>query len=475
MDAFFEKVNAAAQKLAKNLEHGASYRETDLAVRVVGEFSAGKTRFIKELFGPLIPEKLEPVSSLEAQTLLPLEISFGEKPRLELIRRNNDWDKAEALSTLDEFPERKKLSFKPDLRLRLFLPEEKLILKEGDGYSEGNEPRLLRIIDYPGWNSEDDEKGLNSLGLSEDWRNLGLVYICAATRVENRANQKNLRLFLEAMESGFLDQSSSKTPLFFIVTYADRQECASTVEKLRKLAEDILKDRVEDFPLLILPIDFGNCEESGLRAMREAFWAHLAKNGVPAGRPDAIENIEGLDQVLPYVRQCVQWLDQLADIHKRLKSGGKYMRGREMSFFAGCKPGELGARAWRDWQKRASPELLPEAIASLTPPDLPENHFLRPWLDAYWLPRLAETQKRILYFLEELRKSLEGLKPDLTELENWLEERVGTHYKSAQISPSFAKLIALARTFPENMNKGQALCTLVSLSLLESRYADHPQ
>ena len=43
-----------------------------LTARVVGEYSAGKTRVIREILANQIPQQYSPISSLEAQTRLQL-------------------------------------------------------------------------------------------------------------------------------------------------------------------------------------------------------------------------------------------------------------------------------------------------------------------------------------------------------------------------------------------------------------------
>ena len=61
-----------------------------LTIRVVGEFSAGKTRVIREILKDKIPEPFLPISSQEAQTKLQLEISYGEQDQLFLIEKPED-------------------------------------------------------------------------------------------------------------------------------------------------------------------------------------------------------------------------------------------------------------------------------------------------------------------------------------------------------------------------------------------------
>ena len=58
-----------------------------LTARVVGEYSWGKTRVIREILANQIPQQYSPISSLEAQTRLQLEISYGQNNQLFLIEK----------------------------------------------------------------------------------------------------------------------------------------------------------------------------------------------------------------------------------------------------------------------------------------------------------------------------------------------------------------------------------------------------
>lgn len=75
----------ALRALAERLSRPAAPPDGLLSARVIGEFSAGKTRLLRELLGEVIPPALFPVSSLERQTRLPLEITYGENDADRLV------------------------------------------------------------------------------------------------------------------------------------------------------------------------------------------------------------------------------------------------------------------------------------------------------------------------------------------------------------------------------------------------------
>ena len=146
---FSEKMGNAQTEIADGV----------LTARVVGEYSAGKTRVIREILANQIPQQYSPISSLEAQTRLQLEISYGQNNQLFLIEKSEDLDDAVIVEELTQFPSRAEVSqYNPDdYRLRLLINESRFILAKGDGYSDDNQPKKLFLIDTPGWNSGEDD------------------------------------------------------------------------------------------------------------------------------------------------------------------------------------------------------------------------------------------------------------------------------------------------------------------------------
>ena len=186
------------QSFAGQLEAGSDLTDGVLTARVVGEFSAGKTRFLRELLGHLIPVPLYPISSLERQTRLQLEITYGKTPTLTLIERAEDYQPAKILKDLASFPERQELGVLDPMthRLRLALNEHRLILNDGDGFSNDKSPKRLFLIDTPGWNSGDDELAeRDASSILTGYHNLALIYVSQAARVDGALNAEHLRGF----------------------------------------------------------------------------------------------------------------------------------------------------------------------------------------------------------------------------------------------------------------------------------------
>lgn len=362
----------------------AALEESEATIRVIGEYSSGKTRFLRNLLGDKIPPALAPVSSLETQTLLPLEIMHGEPTRLELVRRAGDWEQATVIEVLDHFPEREELAAKKlvGCRLRLFVDEPRLVVDD----NESRPPKLLRLIDQPGWNSEDDIQGWENLGLSDEWENLALVYVCKLYRLDSDTNQKNLAMFIDALQDGDLLMAKKPLPLFFVLTDCPPEERRTKAKIFRERVEALIRDPVL-FTLKVAAADFAAVDEKNLEALRASFWGHVLPDSDSSpplkGAALAISRWRPDWALRPWLAQSAAWLAGIREMARGLKPHGKYMGKRTMAYFEGLSGVKLAEKAVREWRKELGPRYAAENTAALEPPDLPPDHPLRPWLDAW--------------------------------------------------------------------------------------------
>ena len=65
MNTFFETVRETVENLGKEFSRAPELGDAGMAIRVIGEYSAGKTRLVRELIRDLAPAALLPVSSQE--------------------------------------------------------------------------------------------------------------------------------------------------------------------------------------------------------------------------------------------------------------------------------------------------------------------------------------------------------------------------------------------------------------------------
>lgn len=483
----FHQVEQAIRSIEADFFQQVPLDDATVSVRIVGEFSSGKTRLLREIFSEDIPPPLRPVSSLEMQTLVPLEVTYGETPQLQLIRRREDSDQAEVLSVLDGFPNRQELralvSDPEEFRLRLQVAEPRLTLAEGDGYYEDSAtPQRLRIIDQPGWNSEDEGDDWERLGLSGEWKNLALVYVCRAERLDSRQNQESLKLFLEAFLDGSLDAARERLPLLFVITNCPAEDRKKFTRLQEKRIDAHLGGSAQRFPVKVVPVDFSTMSGAERAAFREEFWAHILSESpspplLGMGADAVIKRWPPEWALQPYLHHCLAWLGKLQGWISGLRAPNGFMRGRTMDFFGHASGQQLVESVRADWRKsleNRAPGLTPEALQSLAVPDLPPDHCLRPWLDSYWLPRLTEPLDALKDFVSLADRSFNGVTPAVTDLEGWLEDRLGQAHARAQhaLSPSFIHLCRMCRTLPEDTPPAALLGTLLAASLFEARYAE---
>lgn len=481
MKTFFETVRDTVENLGREFSRTPELGDAGMAIRIIGEYSAGKTRLVRELIGHLVPAALLPVSSLEVQTRLPLEVTYGETPSLQLVRRVYDTEEAHVLRELETFPDRKDITDESprEMRLRLALPEPRLTLAQGDGlYEDDTRPKRLFLIDMPGWNSEDDASGADGLELSEDWENLALVYVSHVTRLDSAVNQRQLDHFLRALLDGDLLRARDKLPLFFLITACPAAERAAMEKKQQERIRDFLHDN-DKFLVRVMAVDFADMSEEELSHFRRTFWDHvLLESPSPALEQNSVgkrvENWPDAYALRPYLAQCMAVIARLDALFSRVYVNGLYMRGRSMRFFAGLDAPALVSRARELWYKQLeTPEGL-EAIAGLALPTLPDEHPLAPWLEVYWYPRLRSFHEPMLAFFTRADQTLGLLTPDIDDLEAWLAERLDDSRRAAgdAMPRSFRRMCEVIAGLPEDMPEMRRMATVVTLSLLEARYDD---
>lgn len=284
-----------------------------LTVRIVGEFSAGKTRVLSELFPLQISEALKPISSQEAQTKLPLEISYGEVPSLALVQRSSDLDEVQHVKFLDAFPDRQFVSqYDPqEYRLRLLINEPRFILKDGDGYSEDNTPKKLFLIDTPGWNSgEDAIAEVDAKNYLFGEHNLAILYVCHANRLDGHINNEKLKNFLDALIDA--DFYSTNSRLYIVITHCEDASKTRLIEKMNERVCDIWKNELfgnlDDLILKVVAVDFPSMDDHELQDFQEDIWSYLLTE---------VGN-ESFEVQKTYSQQILDW-DESLDIRVLIK------------------------------------------------------------------------------------------------------------------------------------------------------------
>lgn len=484
MTTHIEDGYRALQAFAAHMTKVQQVSDGLLTARVIGEFSAGKTRFLRELLGDSIPPALYPVSSLERQTRLPLEITYGPEPELTLVQRANDCeinDKTLTLQTLTEFPDREDtLQYDPlGHRLRLAIPEDRLILKDGDGYSDDKSAKRLFLIDMPGWNSGDDMVAEGDASeIMAGFHNLALVYVVSAVRLDGLKNSERLNNFLQA----FSDADFVGVPhLIVMMTHCPTAEVNALQAKVKKQVNAMWAELDETVSLSmdLFSIDFEEASPAELITFRQEFWRSL---------------LSPLDQAMassvrhPWVQDIRSWPkhwlldDLLAQTHALLtqaravlQSASKeknYLVGMNMTKLGGLDKPAINKRLKETWSRQmrdtaaAANEPLHQCI-----PILDDKHPLAVWWNTYWVPNLQAALQPIRNFLQAASRALDQVNPNTSDLQAHLSQQLDAPYHQAMqaVYSSFTQVVDSLQKLPKEIPPEQTLATLLRLSLFQMR------
>ena len=488
MTTHIEDGYRALQTFAAHMSKVQQVSDGLLTARVIGEFSAGKTRFLRELLGDSIPPALYPVSSLERQTRLPLEITYGAEPELTLVQRANDYeinDKTVTLQTLTEFPDREATLQHNPLRhrLRLAIPESRLILKNGDGYSDDKSAKRLFLIDMPGWNSGDDLLAEGDASeIMAGFHNLALVYVVSAVRLDGLKNSERLNNFLQAFaEADFVGVRH----LIVMMTHCPAAEANALQAKVKKQVNAMWAELGETSPLSmdLFSIDFEQVSAAELATFRDEFWRSLL---FPLGQPMAASVSH------PWVHFLHNWpkhwmLDEpLAQTHALLAQARavlqaaaqekNYLVGMNMTKLSGLDAPAIKNRLKETWNRQ-----MRDAVAATDKPLhqsiplLEDNHPLADWWNTYWIPHLQIALRPIANFLAAVPEALNQVSPQTVDLQKHLSQQLDAlHHQATQAAySSFTQVVDTLRDLPQETPPEQTLATLLRLSLLQMRYQDH--
>ena len=446
-----------------------------LTVRVIGEFSAGKTRFLRELLAPCIPEALLPISSLERQTRLPLEITYGPQAELLLVERPHDAREGKELDRYAHFPKRAEVSaFDPmRYRLRLAIPEPRLILRKGDGYGDG--AKRLALIDMPGWNSGDDdlaESDANTL-MTGHW-NLSLGYVCQASRLDGEKNQDRLAAFLEALAAA--DFIGDRYSLLFIITQCppkDRSRLEALARSRVLQAWSELGEAPETLDLLVLGAEFSSMAPSELQRFRHSCWQHLlAPLQDDEEQPQhpwlpAVQEWRDEWAIRPRLLRTQQMLEKAGEMLARVRKSGDFLAGMNMYRLIGMGSEERYAKLQAAWLRQLGASVQ-DTYLQLDALDLPPDHPLHAWWTGYWTPQLDATLVPVRQFFAGADLALHELPGDTPDLQHYLRSRLASAFATAvsQMSNGFIRLVDTTRLLAGEAAPEKVVATLLTLSLL---------
>lgn len=477
-DALYQSL----QTFTERMNHATTLADGLLTARIVGEFSAGKTRLLRELFCDLTPPELFPVSSLERQTRLQLEITYSDVPCLSLIEREQDYDTQPiTIKKLTQFPDRNDLAGYDPLkhRLRLALPEERLILSSGDGYGVDSSPKRLFLIDTPGWNSGDDDLAESPAALIlTGYHNLALVYVSHAARLDGALNANRLREFLEELsDANFLQRAK----LVFVLTHCPSAETDHFKVKVQNMVYDLwaeLEQDITELELDVFCVEFNEMTKETLKSFRDDFWqcllTPLHDTGVAVDPWVAAlhkwpENWDILDR-LEIARQV---LNQAKNLLERARKGDEFVVGMNMYRLIGMNATELRKKVKDVWLRQIGcrdAEWNEWGLAKLD-----NEHPLSDWWRTYWLENIQNTIQPAMDFFNLTEKVIGELTPDIEDLQQHLFIKLAPAHTKALVAMdnSFACLVNTAQKLRDEPLIEKRIATLLHLSMLQARYEDY--
>jgi hypothetical protein len=457
-----------------------------LSARIVGEFSAGKTRLLSAVLGEHVPPALTPVSSREVQTRLPLEVTFGEAPSLALVEYPPGRDLgAKLVEELAQFPTRQQLldrAVDPALhRLRLSLPLPQLVLPNGDFFDERKTPKRLFLIDMPGWNAIDDQIAEEAAEVQmAGGFNLALIYVVNADRLDSAGNKQRLAEFMETLaQAEFIERAR----MLLVITHCGEADRGRMQALATRLATTLWEDEIgmapEELELTVLSADFDTLDAAGLQTFRDQFWqALLAPLGAQEPGHPWVQRIRAWDeawQLAPRIRRSHQAVE---DLKRTLLNGRKddaYMPGMNMHRLKGLGPDALVDRLQQQWRRQTQAQALEQVAASIEAVALDAEHPLGPWWAELWQPQLTVILDSVQTFFDCADQALHEVTADTADLEAHLASRLDRHYEAALagVQGSFARLldtvVPMTATEPA-VPAEQLLATVLSLVALQLRF-----
>lgn len=483
------RIDAGMRSFAERMESIPRLDDSVLTTRIVGEFSAGKTRLLRELLGDAVPEALAPISSRDAQTRLPLEVSYGPAPYLAVVERMSDGDQGKELVRLDKFPAREEidgLGYNAGAhRIRLCAPLEHMVLREGDGYEEHSQPSRMFLIDMPGWNSEDDAIAheIAEVVREADF-SLALVYVTNALRLDSSENRRHLRAFLVAL--GEAQRLAEQPMLSMIITHcgpvdADRMSPRAN-ELVRTIWEEI-NNGPKPIALNIQCVDFNDMNQTQRAAFRQCFWQFLL--APLAQESDAIEadshpwsaRIRGWPleyDIRPRLTATRSLLDGLRQVAEGICKNGQFSIGLNMHQLTSFSQEEIQQRLRKKWAGKIHPEALTRAQTLLESLPLQADHPLFNWWNDVWCEQARSMMVAMRTFCGHADAALAGINSETPHLQIHLQRALTVPHAELKgvLSSSFARLADETATL-DAQPLDQIISTLFVLTAMQGQYEKH--
>ncbi len=448
-------------------------RDSEITVRIVGEFSAGKSRLIRELLTgivseELLPEDLLPVSSLKKETLVPLEITYGDSVALWEIRKENDFDKnPEYIRQWDHFPQREEFSFSAEQlrqhRLRLTVPHKALMVDKHPVYPDQKGPFRIFLIDTPGWNSGESDPSAYTVA---DGDAMACVYVVHSNRLDSQTNQEELKTMLEKLR----EYEDLIEPLNLPV-YVTHWTGNPSDSQWRKEIAQRLQDTAEEagFDDALIPIeylDFDTFDNAERAAFQKNFWEKLRAGWAETVSASSREIRMDDPEFFPLLISVADKIEKARQILDNFRTGDEFIPHMNMTRVKAYPQEQWTDLLQKKWGIFSGPDIGNSQI-----PEMASDHPLCAWWNSILLQQMKTGLSDVKHLTDTAKQSLSRIDRNTSDLNVFLTDSLGMLYEETR-----QKFLWTAGLMPPSLtesirrreNLTQIIATLIAISICQS-------
>ena len=449
-------------------------------IHIIGAFSAGKSRLVRELLRPhKTAHSLLPISSKERQTALPLEITYADTPHLFRIADTNTTE-----TELFAFPSREEQQHFDASKhyLRLELPEPALLLGNVSLCSAEEGIKRAVLKDMPGWNSGDSLISENPLdnGLVGA-NNISLVYVTRANGIDSQDDLTRLHAIFTAVESGDAFFYNGFNLVIVITCCDDESEYDAIKQRVNERLQHLAEKVDIELQLTVLCVDFGkepeDSSELNHQDFANDFWqavfAPIAEQAQANTARDWATRIQQWQADWHLQDRLAQSLQIIKNAHAfigQFKKQDQFIANMNSTRLLGLSDQDRIEKVQAAWLKQVGQWQIDFESLQLT-----DDHPLTQWWQDYWLTQLFELINPVDALVQQMKLAIQQLPIEATDLQQYFHEHVEDSYQKAlaQRQSYFHCVCDVMEPILHDNNQAKLVATLLSLSLLDAKYADY--
>lgn len=444
-----ESLQALASGLSAELDPGVS--ESAFCIRIVGEFSVGKSRFLAEMLRGRVSDHLLPTSNLAPETKFSLEVTHGDEERLCVINRAVDEvTDPEIAATLEEFPTRRELEElgyvdQNQYRLRLTVDAPELVWDSDPLAMEEDKsaPTRIYLVDTPGWQASEDDIVEFELGLTPP----AAIFVTSPVRLQNRALIEHFVDFAE--EVSYCEPiDGHKLTVVPVVTHWKESEIASEkLDEVLNQVEDKLDDRQHQMvdPLCV---ELSEYSEDELDQIRDRFWNLMASAdptpgvNAPGSRPSDVSRLVDSWELKKAFEQAATALDRGDQLLDGLGTPPRPFSGMNMTRLKVYLDDDRHVQKLRRTMRREF-EITEETADELAfhPPQLDADHPLHHWWNNHFLPTVGGAVQSLSKLTERLWALPDRVTENIDDLTDWTRHEIEEPWTKARNNALAARLL----------------------------------